>query len=313
MDLASGSRVRAIQVLVCLFIAFFCLPYIANALWVGGNIDVHNNTGQDAYDFHIKGVIKSTCPPTLGKAIGYVTLPDGNVLYPPDPTYSINHISGDLWSFDAEWKWPFGIPHCSVGHFGLFFQACCRNVWVNLDGWWTGENGEPIGDWPILGFEVPKHHWDPPEEQFFRLRGDAGNSPIPVEILEIRLAAMPPPANDREAEEIFMMLNAEDMDALNWVSSRNLPEGPFTADSFFDVFFEAEEFEVLTLTKGMEPNELLLVATHATWEVAPQGEKRPGGSFMLIKPTRSLILEMHQMIHIPRCWRIMERAIFLMV
>ena len=36
-------------------------------IWVGGNIDVHNNTGQVAHDFHLEGIVKHnpvgpTCP-----------------------------------------------------------------------------------------------------------------------------------------------------------------------------------------------------------------------------------------------------------
>ena len=35
----------------------------ASAMLVGINPNIHNGTDQDAYDFHLEGVIKSTTPP----------------------------------------------------------------------------------------------------------------------------------------------------------------------------------------------------------------------------------------------------------
>ena len=119
----SKSLAGAGQVLAAIVILFFCMVPTSDALWVGGNIDVHNNTGQDAHDFHIEGKIKSTTPPILMIEIGYVVTPDGNVIDFPNFDHAISHAGGDLWDFKAAW-WmdpDVVIPPSSVGHFGLFF------------------------------------------------------------------------------------------------------------------------------------------------------------------------------------------------
>ena len=258
MKTLGDPPIKAGQVLAVLALFYLCIISPANALWVGGNIDVHNNTGQDAHDFHIKGKIKSTTPPELLIQIGYV---DGTSF--PDFSHTITHAGGDLWDFEAEWSSLDVLPS-QVGHFGLFFDATCRNVWVDLDGWWTDADGDPIGPWPILGFEVPTHWWDPPAEQVFRLQGDAGEMTIDTEIIAMDLMYAPP----ENAGELFGLLNADDSDQLGeWTSvPRDKLPGDFPADSFFDVFVEID-----LGMGGIRPNQLLLARTRVTWPGEPDG------------------------------------------
>jgi hypothetical protein len=153
------------------------------------------------------------------------------------------------------------IPHCSVGHFGLFFNATCRNVWVNLDGWWTDKEGNKIGDWPILGFEVPTHFWDPPDEQVFRLQGDT----IATEIVSMGLML----TDTDDPETLFMNLNAKDMKGIgNWFSVDRAVGVKLHRDSFFDLFTE-----VVLDTGGIQPNQLLLARTLVRWTDVAGNEK----------------------------------------
>jgi len=257
-----GNKVGAV-VAILVAVLFSASP-MAHALWVGGNIDVHNNTGLEAYDFHIEGQIKSTTPPSLGISFGYW---DGGIPF-DSFAHTITPAGGDLWDFKADWWGDDPIPHCEFGHFGLFFQATCRNVWVNLDGWWTGRDGEKIPDeygsyWPIPGFEVPTHWWDPPRTQVFRLQGDAGEDQWDDMRIEQMDMALVDPPDDPEA--LFAMLNVMGMDKLNWMPTSVQPGTPVpSGDSFFDVFTE--------LTVGpIGWDQILLTRTLVRWGAEPEG------------------------------------------
>lgn len=257
MKMVRKPLVKAGWVLAVWVLVFFCVLPAANALWVGGNIDVHNNTNMNAHDFHIKGKIKSTTLPTLFMQIGYV---DGIPF--PNFSHTITPAGGDLWDFEAKW-WSLDVKPSQVGHFGLFFNATCRNVWVDLDGWWTDREGNPIGKWPIPGFEVPTHWWDPPSEQVFRLQGDAGKEGINTRILQMDLMLIAPPANP---EDLFRRLNVNDMDSIGrWSPVKEAVGRELPAGSFFDVFMEP------VLGRGMKPNELLLARTRVVWPAEPDG------------------------------------------
>ena len=65
------NDLMTVRVLVVLVVVFFGVLSTANAVWVGGNIDVHNNTQQVAHDFHIVGVIHSACEPKLVVQFGF--------------------------------------------------------------------------------------------------------------------------------------------------------------------------------------------------------------------------------------------------
>jgi hypothetical protein len=269
MKMAKKPLMRAGQIMVAMLaLILYTLP-AANALWVGGNIDVHNNTDQMAHDFHIKGKIKSTTEPALLIEIGYVVI-GGTAQHFPEFDCKIMPAGGDLWDFEAEW-WGLEVPPSSVGHFGLFFDATCRNVWVDLDGWWTDKDGNPIGDWPILGFEVPTHWWDPTDEQVFRLQGDSGENGINTRVMQMDLMYAPPD----NAEGLFEMLNAQQSDRIGtWNPvSKVSPDGmDFPADSFFDVFVEIDvDTGAAGGMGGIQPNQLLLARTLVTWDDEPGG------------------------------------------
>lgn len=232
------------------------LPPANAIILVGGNIDVHNNTGQVAHDFHVEGTIKSVTTPELEFQIGYA---DGTPF--PNFSHSITSAGGDLWNFKADWS-SQDVNPSQVGHFGLFFDVWSRNVMVNLDGWWTDQNGNRIGNWPILGFEVPTNWWDPPSQQIFRLQGDAGQDTIPVEILQLDLMSIRPPT---DPTGLFNMLNVNDMDRIgNWMNIPGATGQQLIGDSFFDVFTE--------LSVGpIGPDQLLLARVHAAWSGEPAG------------------------------------------
>jgi hypothetical protein len=240
-------------------VVFFGILPAGNALWVGGNIDVHNNTGVTAHDFHVTGTIKSTTTPSLGFAIGYA---DGGPF--PSFNHSITHSVADLWDFDATWS-SQDVDPSQEGHFGLFFEVTSRNVFVDLDGWWTDTAGNSIGSWPILGFEVPTNWWDPPEEQVFRLQGDSGEEGIPVEIVQMDLKTVDP--GDMDPTALFELLNVDDMDQLDagsWMPVRLDGQGGLEPDSFFDVFTEL-------VVGPIRPDQLLFSRTLATWPAEPDG------------------------------------------
>jgi PEP-CTERM motif len=245
------------RILPILIAVLLCEIPAANALWVGGNIDVHNNTGQTAHDFHVEGTIKSTRTPTLPLQIGYT---DGTSF--PNFTNSITHAGGDIWNFSAAWS-GLNVNSSQTGHFGLFFDVYCRNVWIDLDGYWTDLSGNRIGNWPILGFEVPTHWWDPPSEQLFRLQGDTGDVGIYTAIQQMDMLLVDPPENP---ESLFDSLNVNDMESIgDWksvVPSLALPIA-LPADSFFDVYTEL-------IVGPIEPDQVLLSRTLAMWD----GEER---------------------------------------
>lgn len=236
-------------------------------IWVGGNIDVHNYTGQEAYDFHVEGTIKSTAPPSW-HLFALDTPPDWS-LGAGQPV--ITPLGGDLWDFSATWSGPTPIQPCQVAHFGLFFDVVCRNVWVDLDGWWTDQNGNRIevpdnatggtvpNAWPILGFEFPTPFSDPPAPgDTFRLQPDAGSDQIPVEIIQMDLTTVRPPgAFDDDAAWLpfLQQLNPRDMGALNWDSVGPIP--PPGPDGFIEVPVDPLGF-----------GDVLLVRTLARWETS---------------------------------------------
>jgi PEP-CTERM motif-containing protein len=241
------------RILPILIAVLLCEIPAANALLVGGNIDVHNNTGLTVNDFHVEGTIKSTSDPKLSFKIGYA---DGTSF--PNFTNSFTPVGGDIWNFSAAWS-GLDVNDSQTGHFGLFFDVSCRNVWINLDGYWTLD-GNRIGDWPILGFEVPTHWWDPPAEQLFRLQG-AG---IETTIQQMDMLLRDPPEREEDMESLLSMLNTNDMDGLgDWSAAVFEPNLP--ADSFFDVFTE------VVLNRPILPDQLLITRTKATWSEEPDG------------------------------------------
>ena len=262
----SRTAIVAVACLVVLGLGLTRATASSVPIWVGGNIDVHNYTGQDAYDFHVQGTIKSTAPPSWH--LFALDTPDWT-LGPGQPV--ITSLGGDLWSFSATWSGSTPIQTCNVAHFGLFFDVVCRNVWVDLDGWWTDQAGNRIqvtpttggpavdNAWPILGFEFPTPFSDPPAPgDVFRLQPDAGVDQIPVEIVQMDLTTVRPPGvfDDLDAWIPFLQqLNPRDMGAFNWESIDPIPR--VENDGFMDVPVDPLGF-----------GDVLLVRTQATWVTA---------------------------------------------
>lgn len=278
MTVARKSIARIWPALVVLVAVYFCALPVANALIVGCNIDVHNNTGKDAHDFHIKGIIESSwCRPTLAWQFGWIANPADTF---PNFTHSITHIGGDDYEFEAEWS-SRNVNPSEVGHFGIFFNVCGKNVFLHLDGWWTDQGGNKIpspngNGWPIPGFEVPN------PDEMFRLQGDAGEEQIPLQIQAMDLALVDEPQDAEAMEELLSRLNAQEVGLIGaeWVPAmflraeamspdapgvkvedlpRDLPPG---AASFFEVPLKG----LIDRSGPMDPHDLLISMIEVSWE-----------------------------------------------
>ena len=104
------------------------------ALDVGYNQDIHNGTGQDAYDFHVEGTLQSAVPPEQIREFCF-SLPwspiDGF-----DWEYdggSITPLGGDLYHCSASWSSQSGTVPVGPGksiHIGQYFDETCHNVLI---------------------------------------------------------------------------------------------------------------------------------------------------------------------------------------
>lgn len=274
MEKARGSLVKAERLLVVLVALFFCMLPAASALVVGINIDIHNNTGLDAHDFHVEGRIESCCEPTLLRQFGWVNTPSDTF---PNFNITIADAGGGWWEFKAEWS-SRNVNPSDVGHFGLFFDVCGRNVIVDLDAWWTDQGGNRIDDpngngWPIPGFEVPAGSDASLSQQVFRLLGDAGEEGIDTTVQEMELAVVDPPANI--GEELLSLLN---VDEVGLIDADWFPATELDPDIALPVELPAGSGVVEVPLEGlmqrvgaMVPGQLLLVQTRVSWPAEQAG------------------------------------------
>ncbi len=140
------------------------------ALEVGFNQDIHNGTGEDAYDFHIEGTLKSSTLPVLTHefefSLPWDPIPGFDWEYDGD---TITPAGGDLYHYSASWSGAVPVPSSQSIHVGAYFDVTCNNVLIDLRGWWTdrsdnklnahaGEPGSIPGTWisdvPLVGFDV---------------------------------------------------------------------------------------------------------------------------------------------------------------
>lgn len=265
---------------------FICLVLVASSLtvgpaaasitpfiWVGENIDVHQNIpGAVANDFHIEGIILSAGQPGTpyvigGPTFGYTTSFVGNDQY-----------GRGMYKFTADWS-GFTAPNCTVLHLGIFFPVDIYNAMLFKKGWWTS-NGTPIGNWPVLGFDVPTNN-------LFRLQG----AQTPVTPLQIDMLLLNPPSN---VEAMFNMLNVADSDQLGtWITVPfNIPV--IEPESFFDIFLDQ------SLGSPIGPGQFLLTRTLAEWQ-GPDG---------LIE--QRWFFDVHEQVPVPSTLLLMSSALALL-
>lgn len=208
---------KALAVLLCGAVVVL-VSSDAAALLVGINPNIHNGTGQDAYDFHLEGVIKSTTRPE--QLVDFV-FPVSDIA-DFDWTYdggTITPIAGDLWQYSGSWSGTTPVKTCDWIHIGKYFDVTCRNTFVGLRGWWTDREGNKINaeaglpgtvdntwvsDVPLVGFEV--------DDGF--LNGNANGDAHPQTLTLMNQTTMP-----------IMLMNYEAAISPEMIPLANLMEG----------------------------------------------------------------------------------------
>ena len=139
-------------------IAFLLLSGTTRAQYVVGfNADVHNGTGQDAYDFHVQVTVEGT---VLGNYIF------SNGITPFDWSWQGATQNGT--TFNGSWSGTTPIVTSQTIHVGMTFSAG-PNYMYDVVGWWTDAGGNKINplagtagttsgtfysDVPMLGFGI---------------------------------------------------------------------------------------------------------------------------------------------------------------
>lgn len=136
----------------------FLLAVPAQAQYVVAiNADVHNGTGQDAYDFHLQGIVQGAY------AENYIY---GDGITPFDWTWGGVTFTGN--TFEGTWSGSTAIQDSQTIHIGMRFDTG-PNYMYSLVGWWTDASGNKLNplagtaggtagtyysDVPFLGFGV---------------------------------------------------------------------------------------------------------------------------------------------------------------
>ncbi len=178
------KKLKVNLLLFCVIILLFGLAPSALGLVVGFNSDIHqDNLNVVANDFHVEGRMESgvvggnwSNPPVLDSHIDDA-FPNFSCTITPD----LSDPGQNWYIVKADWS-GHNYPYCSILHLGLFFDATCHNVVLDLVGWWT-LNGQPVwppippippppvngGAVPVPGFQV----LDQNLPQVFTLRNDS--------------------------------------------------------------------------------------------------------------------------------------------
>ena len=167
MGTTKGNAISALSVMLGALIVVF-MPIRGAGLEMGFNEDITNNTGQDAYDFHLEGTLKSATPPRQlnnfcsdwprGSIPGFDWKYDGG---------TITHLGGKLYHYSGGWSGRVPVGPDQTIHIGKYFDETCENIFVDLRGWWTDREGRKINpeagtregeiwlsDVALLGFEI---------------------------------------------------------------------------------------------------------------------------------------------------------------
>jgi hypothetical protein len=146
------------------------MPKSAFGLITGFNVEITNNTGRDAYDFHLEGTLQSLdvvnqvanfiMPWPAGSIPHFDWTYDGGNITPAPNTIGKYYYSGG-------WSGTVPVPPGGTIHIGKYWDETCNNKVVDLRGWWTDRSGKKInphagtmdgGYWisdvPLLGFDI---------------------------------------------------------------------------------------------------------------------------------------------------------------
>lgn len=220
-------RCDVIRLAMMLALCFFVTTVLAQVggVKVKGNWDIHNATGQTAYDFHMDVYSDSN--------LNFISSVNGAF-------GSFEHSSGQFNPLVKKYHWSNGeVPHCTKTHIGLELWQKEKNKIVIQQAFWTDADGNkipPLGGFVRLpGFEVIP--WGAPpggsSRATLRMLNDMED---PMVIKNFSWSLM-------TTETALPDLRFQSGGLGNSVGDFNL-----RAQSFFDVFTELE----------VEPDEFLL-------------------------------------------------------
>lgn len=137
-------RCRVIRLATMLALCLFAPSALAQPVKVKGNWDIHNATGQTAYDFHMDVYSDSN--------LNFISSVNGAF-------GSFSHSSGQFNPLVKKYHWSDGeVPHCTKTHVGLELWQKEKNKIVIQQAFWTDKEGKkipPLGGFVRLpGFEV---------------------------------------------------------------------------------------------------------------------------------------------------------------
>jgi hypothetical protein len=210
------------------------IPPVEERLRLGFNEEITNNTGQDAYDFHLEGTLKSETSP--------IQVMDIFIAWPPGSiqgfgwTYDGGRITpagGEYYNYSGKWSGSVPVPPGQQVHIGKAFNVTCSNVFIRLRGWWTDRNGEKInpdagtkvspGVWvsdvPLLGFDIqdniPARLTDPNLPQTVTLQNATD--------MEIEIASPHLAVTDRHVPLEQLVPDSNLLNDLDWRDIPSLP------------------------------------------------------------------------------------------
>ncbi|HUT45874.1 MAG TPA: hypothetical protein VMX36_06280, partial [Sedimentisphaerales bacterium] len=235
MEILKGNAIKTLSIILGAATVML-MPISAFGLELGFNEEITNNTGQDAYDFHLEGTLKSETLPVQVMDI-FIDWPRGSI---PgfDWTYdggSITHAGGEYYNYSGKWSGKVPVPPRQQVHIGKAFEVTCENVFIRLRGWWTDRNGEKINpragtkegetwisDVPLLGFDIqdniPARLTDPNLPQTVTLQNATD--------MEIEIASPHLAVTDRHVPLEQLVPDSNLLSDLDWRDIPRLP--PFS-------------------------------------------------------------------------------------
>lgn len=221
MKSGCGAIRLAMTLALCLFTT--CVLAQVGGIKVKGNWDIHNATGQTAYDFHLEVWSDSN--------LNFISSVNGAF-------GSFSHSSGQLDPREKKYHWSDGeVPHCTKTHVGLELWQKERNKIHIRKAFWTDKNGRQIvgGNVRLPGFEVTP--WGAPpggsSHATLRIRNDM-EDPMVIKNFSWALTTTETALPDLRFKPSGL--------------GNSVPD--FRIDSFFDVFVD--------ITDLIKPDDFLL-------------------------------------------------------